>query len=77
MAFYAYKKMGIVTEVFNIYNLKYFLLSLLFIPIILLIEFFIKSTIIVLLVSGICCAVFYLIVLILSRDEIYLAYRNR
>lgn len=77
MAFYAYKKMKIFTEIFNIYNLKYLLLSLGFIPIILFINFFLKSNILVLSVAGICCFLFYLVILYLLKDEVCLAYKKK
>lgn len=70
MAFYAYKKMGILSEVFAFCNLKYLILSLAFIPIILLIKYVFINSVIVLLLSILICILFYFIMLYSCKDFI-------
>lgn len=66
----AYKKMGIFVGSVCFCNLKYLILSLAFIPIILLIKYVFINSVIVLLLSILICILFYFIMLYSCKDFI-------
>lgn len=79
---YAIKKLGIAYSVFSIMNAKYLITSLLFIPIILLIQRFIpfdgfKFITLRTVSSILMCTILYVLMMICSKDEILLTILRR
>lgn len=73
---FARKVINIDINLFAFENIKYFYYSLLFIPLIFAIKYFVNSILLVSALAVLACGIVYIAVLILTKDEVFLQLSN-